>query len=75
MKCHVHVVLIQDIKVLIEQSNINICHTLRKGNQGADFMDMLGALSNVDFLIHPSPSDAIMSLLKIHATRTFFSRD
>jgi len=38
MKYHVHVVMIQDIKELIEQSNITIYPTLREGNQCADFM-------------------------------------
>lgn len=37
MKYHVHVVLIQDIKELIEQSNITIYYTLHEGNQCLDF--------------------------------------
>jgi len=68
MKFHVHVVLILDIKDLIEQNNITICHTLWEGNQCADFMAKFGALSNVDLLIHPSPLDDMTSLLKVDAT-------
>lgn len=71
----VHAVLIQDIKDLIEQNNITICCTLREGNQCVDFMAKFGALSNVDLLIHPSHLDAIMSLLKINATRIVFTKD
>jgi len=44
MKYHVHVVLIQDIKELIEQSNITIYHTLREGNQCAYFMAKFGTI-------------------------------
>lgn len=75
MKYHVHVVLIQDIKDLLEQNKIIVCHTLREGNQCADFMVKLGSLSNVDLLIHPSPPDDIMTLLKNDAAGTFFSRN
>ncbi|XP_024636248.1 uncharacterized protein [Medicago truncatula] len=75
MKYHVHVVLIQDIKDLLEQNNIIVCHTLREGNQCADFMVKLGSLSNVDLLIHPYPPDDIMSLLKNDAAGTFFPRN
>jgi len=34
----VYVVLIQDVKDLIEQNNFIVFHTLREGNQCADFM-------------------------------------
>nr|ABD33195.1 Ribonuclease H [Medicago truncatula] len=75
MKYHVHDVLIQDIKDLVEENNIIVRHTLQKGNQFADFMAKFGALSNVDFLIHPSPPIDIMSLLKNDATGTFLPRN
>ena len=64
MKHHVRAVLIQDIKDLIEQSNITICHTLRERNQCADFIANLGA-------IHSSPPNDIMSLFKIDVVGTF----
>ncbi|MCI54252.1 replication protein A1-like protein, partial [Trifolium medium] len=47
-KYHVHAVLIQDIKELISQSNVTLQHTLKEGNQCADFLAILGASSNVD---------------------------
>jgi len=31
-KFHAYAILIQDVKDLIEQSNIIVCHTLREGN-------------------------------------------
>jgi len=71
MKYHVHVVLIQDIKELIEQSNITIYHTLREGNQCAYFMAKFGTIE----CWSPQPffsSKYIMSLLKIDAAATFF---
>jgi len=36
-KYHVYTVLIQDMKELLHQVNVTICHTLREGNQCADF--------------------------------------
>jgi len=51
MKFHVYAVLIQEIKELISQINIIVCHTLREGNQCADFMVKLGASSNIEFLL------------------------
>jgi len=32
MKFHAYAVLVQDIKELIDQINVTICHTLREGN-------------------------------------------
>jgi len=40
---HVYFVLIQDVKDLIGQSNVTVCHTLREGNHCADFFAKLGA--------------------------------
>ena len=48
MKFHTYVVLIQDIKELIGQINVTICHTLREGNQCADFLVKLGASLDID---------------------------
>jgi len=39
---HIYVVLIQDIKHLLHQINVTVSHTLREGNQCADFMAKLG---------------------------------
>jgi len=75
MKFHVYVVLIQEIKKLIAQINVTVCHTLREGSQGADFMAKLGASSNIEFLLHASPPDDLLHLLKTDAAGTFFFRD
>jgi hypothetical protein len=37
VRYHTHAVLIQDIKELLSQSNVSLYHTLREGNQCADF--------------------------------------
>ncbi|KAK2444790.1 hypothetical protein QL285_015789 [Trifolium repens] len=46
VKYHIHAVLTQDIKELFFQTNVFLHHTLRKGNQCADFFAKLGASSN-----------------------------
>jgi len=75
MKFYVYAVLIQEIKELIAQINVTFCRTLREGNQCADFMAKLGASSNIEFLLHASPRDDLLHLLKFDAAETFFSRD
>jgi hypothetical protein len=54
--------------------NVTVCHTLCEGNQCADFMAKFGASSNIEFLLHASPPDNLLHLLKIDAAGTFFSR-
>jgi hypothetical protein len=67
-------VLIQDKKELLSQTNVSLHHTLREGNQCADFFAKLGALSDADFLTHASPLECIRNLLKNDTTGTFFFR-
>jgi len=55
MRFHVYAVLIQDVKNLIEECTVTICHTLRVGNQCADFLIKLGASSNNELFLHASP--------------------
>jgi hypothetical protein len=55
VKFHIHAVLIQDIKELLSQINVSLHHTLREGNQCADFFAKLGVSSDADFFIHVSP--------------------
>jgi len=74
MSFHVYSVLIQDVKDLIEQNNVTIYHTLRKGKQCTDFMAKLRASSDVELLYHASPSDNLLCLLRMDTDRTFFSR-
>jgi ribonuclease HI len=54
VRYHIHAVLIQDIKELLSQTNVSLFHTLREGNQCADFFAKLGASSDVGFLTHVS---------------------
>jgi hypothetical protein len=68
-------VLIQDIKELLSQANVSLHHTLREGNQCADFFAKLGATSDVDFLTHASPPEGVRDLLRNDAMGTFFLRD
>jgi hypothetical protein len=55
IKFHIYAVLIQDIKELFSQTNVYLYHTLREGNQCADFFAKLGASLDGDFLTHTSP--------------------
>jgi len=57
---HVYAVLIQDVKDLMEQNNIIVCHTLREGNQYADFLAKLGAYSYYDLVHHTSPPGGLL---------------
>jgi len=52
---HMYVVLIQDIKYLLHQINVTVSHTLREGNQCADFMAKLGVFSDFNLLLHELP--------------------
>jgi len=49
---HIYAALIQDIKDMIHLSNVTIVHTLREGNQCADFLAKMGASSYPDLSIH-----------------------
>jgi hypothetical protein len=68
-------VLIQDIKELLSQTNVSLHHTLREGNQCADFFAKLGASSDADFLTHASPPEGVRDLLRNDAMGTFFLRE
>lgn len=74
MKFHIYAVLIQEIKELMTQMNVTVCHTLCEGNQCADFMAKVGASLNMNFLLHASASDDLLHLLKFNAAETFFFR-
>ncbi|CAJ2635885.1 unnamed protein product [Trifolium pratense] len=75
VKFHMHAVLIQDIKDLISQSNVSLCHTLREGNQCADFFAKLGASSDADFTNHDCPPEGVQDLLKNDALGILFQKD
>ena len=73
-KYHIHAVLIQDIKDMLAQVNVSLHHTLREGNQCADYFAKLGASSDVDILIHQSPPDDLRPMLRNDASGTLFLR-
>ena len=75
MRFHVYAVLIQDIKELLEQGNVLVNHTLRDGNQCADFFAKLGASSDVEFLRHKSPPMNLKIFLQSYAARIFYLRE
>ncbi|MCI24164.1 replication protein A1-like protein, partial [Trifolium medium] len=64
VKYHIHVVLIQDIKELLSQTNVSFYHTLREENQCADFFAKLGVSSVADFLTDASPPEGVHDLLR-----------
>ncbi|PNX56890.1 replication A1-like protein, partial [Trifolium pratense] len=75
IKYHVYAVLIQDIKELISQRNITLCHTLREENNCADFLTKLGASLDSDLTIHVSPPKDFFDILRSNATETFNLRE
>ncbi|GAU37585.1 hypothetical protein TSUD_395580 [Trifolium subterraneum] len=72
VKYHIHAVLIQDIKDRLSQISVSLHHTLREGNQCADFFAKLGASSDFDFLTHTSPPEGIRDLLRNDPMGTLF---
>ncbi|GAU18899.1 hypothetical protein TSUD_228890 [Trifolium subterraneum] len=72
---HIYGVLIQNIKDSMQQSNIIICHTLREGNQCADYLAKLGASSHDALWIHDTPPPDLRSLMDIDARGTLFTRE
>jgi len=78
-KYHVHAVLIQDIKDKLSQLNYSPHHTLREGNQCANFLAKLGASADASLLLHQSPPDDLppddlRPFLRNDATGTLFLR-
>jgi len=71
---YVYTVLIQDVKDLMEQNNVTVYHTLREGNQCADFMAKFGASSPTELFYHSFPLD-LLNILRTDATGTFFSKE
>jgi len=63
MKFHVYATLIQDIKDLIIQSNTSILHTLRDGNNCADFLAKKRTASDSVMTNHASPPKNCYRLL------------
>jgi hypothetical protein len=59
-------------KDLIRQGNVTVCHTLREGNQCADFMSKLGVGLCTEMLYHVSPLANLLYLLRMDAVGTLF---
>jgi len=81
LKFHIYVVLLQDIKVLLQDikdlfgnRNFTLHHTLREGNQCADFLTKMGASSEVVFTVYHSPLAELMSLIRNDPKGTCFPR-
>jgi ribonuclease HI len=71
---HIYVVLIQNIKDLLVDRNISLHHTLREGNQCADYFAKLGTNSDAHLVIHQSPPADLLPLLRADVIGTFFVR-
>jgi len=71
---HVHAVHIQKIKVLLSQANYALYHTIREGNEFANLLAKRGASLDVGFVLHLSPHDDLIPLLRNDAIRTLFLR-
>jgi ribonuclease HI len=73
-KYHVYAVLLHEIKEQLSQDNVSLHHTLREGNQCADFLAKLGASSDDNLVVHPQPPDDLRLLLRLDAQGTLFLR-
>jgi len=73
-KYHAYAVLVQDIKDVIASRNFVIQHTLREGNQCADYMAKLGAASDNNFLVHSSATQGLLDMIRMDAMGSFFPR-
>jgi len=71
---HVYAVLIQNIKDIIISRNYSLQHSLREGDQCADFMAKLGASNDVDLEIHSSPPEGLLPLLQSDELGMLFLR-
>lgn len=75
LRFHIYAVLIQNIKDLLIDRNISLHHTLREGNQCADYFAKLGANSDAHLVVHQSPPADLLPLLRADAICTFFVRN
>jgi len=68
---HIYVVLIQNIKDFLSAGNFSLRHSLREGNQCADFMAKLRASTDDVFTIHSSPPQLLLPLLRAYEIGSF----
>lgn len=72
---HIYAALIQNIKDLLNDRNISLHHTLREGNQCADFFAKFGANSDAALVVHQSPPADLLPLLRADALGIYFVRN
>lgn len=73
-KFHVYAVLIHEIQQLLSHENVSLHHTLREGNQCADFLAKLGASSDEELVMHSQPPEDLRPLIRSDASGTLFLR-
>jgi ribonuclease HI len=71
---HIYAVLVQNIKDLLVANNFSVHHTLREGNQAADFMANLGSTGNDHLVTFMTPPEGILLLLLSDARGVLFPR-
>jgi hypothetical protein len=59
---------------MLGSRNYSLQHTLREGNQCADYLAKLGASSDVEIITHSSLPVDLLPLIKTDASGIFFSR-
>jgi len=71
---HVYAVLIQNIKDIMSSLQVNLHHTLREGNQCADFIAKHGAANDGNLTLHSSPPEDLLPLLRTDELGVLFLR-
>ncbi|XP_024630819.1 uncharacterized protein [Medicago truncatula] len=71
---HVYAVIIQNIKDLPSSRNFSLEHSLREGNQCANYMAKFGASTDVAFTVHSSPPELLIPLLRTDEIGSIFIR-
>jgi len=69
---HVYAVLIQNIKDLLGSRSFTLQHSLREGNQCANFFAKFGASNDDDLTIHSNPPEGLLPLLHLDELETPF---
>jgi len=59
---------------MLGSNNFSVHHTLKEGNQSADFLAMMGSVSDVGFVIHSAPPEDLLHLIQSDASGVFFPR-
>lgn len=73
-KYHAYAVFIQNIKDITASCNFTIQHTLREGNQCADFFTKLKASSDTRFLVHSFAPQDLQDMLRNDVMGVLFRR-